>query len=131
MSINLENFVGKKIEKCLINNSKDIMYWKINGRWYELYAEGDCCSSSWYEWCDNASVLQNSILMEFEEYECNSWWKNGDCYYVRAGMLEFKTNKGCCTIELRNNSNDYYRGYCKVRERVDNLPEKLTELQDM
>jgi hypothetical protein len=31
-------------------------------------------------------------------------------------MLKFKTNKGYCTIEFRNESNGYYSGWTEIRE---------------
>lgn len=117
--MNFEDFIGKKIEKCYINKPKDRMVWIVDGQIYQLDAVGDCCSNSWYEHCDNASALQDSTLIEFEDVDQESIDCGGD--YIQINMLKFKTNKGSCTIEFRNESNGYYSGWVLFNKKDDCL----------
>lgn len=113
MYLSFNNFINKKIEQTLINDFKDDMYWKVDGQWYILKAYGDCCSRSWYEHCDNASALQNATLLEFEEVHLGGS-DHEDYTYLRTDIFKFKTDKGHCTIEFRNESNGYYSGWCEI-----------------
>lgn len=107
---NFDNFVGKKIEECRISGDRYTMFWKVDGQWWTISAEGDCCSRSWYEHCDNGEALQNATLNSFEDVDSDSFEEESE--YIRINMLKFATNKGHCTIEFRNSSNGYYSGWC-------------------
>lgn len=115
--MDVRDFVGMKIEKTLINQHRDAMYWKIDGKWYTLDAIGDCCSRSWYEHCDNADALKDATVLEYdytsEEDQFND--SAGD-EYIQVNMMKFKTTKGHCTIEFRNESNGYYSGWTEVND---------------
>lgn len=77
-------------------------------------AEGDCCSTSWFESLDDdaaggeVTAVEESTGPEPDEaaqvgHECLQ------CYF---GVL--KTTKGRATWEMRNSSNGYYGGYYRV-----------------
>ena len=129
-------FVGHHIDMCMINANQTTMYWCVDGIWYMITAEANCCSESWFNHCDNASALIDATLLEFENVEIGEVEEddaqvlrkerlaellgNGDEYddhgndYIQGNMLKFKTNKGHCTIEFRNASNGYYSGYAEI-----------------
>jgi hypothetical protein len=135
-SVMLKEFIGHRISMCMINADHTTMYWCVDGEWYVIGAEGDCCSESWFNHCDNAGALIDATLLEFEDVEVGEIEEdreqqarhkrakellgdgdddNGNDYIV-GNMLKFKTNKGHCTIEFRNASNGYYKGYASVSE---------------
>lgn len=107
------DFVGKKIQRTLINDSKNIMYWLVDDKWYSLNAIGDCCSYSWYEHCDNADALDNATILEYD-YTYEDSQQSGFDNEIKINMMKFKTNKGYCTIEFRNESNGYYSGWTEI-----------------
>jgi hypothetical protein len=65
-SYSLKSFVGKRINESYIDADKSTMYWQVDNEWYSLVAEGDCCSYSWYEHCDNGAALQDAKVLEYE-----------------------------------------------------------------
>lgn len=109
----ISKFVGKTVEAAFINDSKDVMSWKVDGKWYDLNAIGDCCSHSWFEHCDNADVFNGGTILEIEHFSGDT--ENGEYgNEIKVDMLKIKTDKGHCTIEFRNESNGYYSGWIDV-----------------
>jgi hypothetical protein len=117
MSIQFEHFVGKTINRALINPDHTIMFWQVDNVWYRIVAEGDCCSNSWYEHCDGGDVLQDATLSSFEDI-ARDGEERGEYECIRINILKFKTSKGHCTIEFRNSSNGYYSGWAEITESV-------------
>ena len=130
-------FVGHHIEMCMISSDQRTMYWCVDGSFYEVIAEADCCSESWFNHCDNASALIDATLLEFESVAVgeveeddaqilrkkrlaellgngNEYNDANDC--IQGNMLKFKTDKGHCTIEFRNASNGYYVGHASIQK---------------
>ena len=105
------DFVGKEVNKALINNEHDKMYWRVDGKWFVITAVGECCSHSWFEHCDNANAFDGAQLLEFEEVSQNTSDPES-----QINMLKFKTSNGYCTIEFRNESNGYYSGWTVIEE---------------
>lgn len=94
---------------------------------YLIYeAEGDCCSTSWFESISNPEyligALGNQILgVEYKnEVELGDHDKQRDdlenCISVYGYTL--KTQHGYSDIEFRNESNGYYGGYCEYRPEL-------------
>ena len=115
------DFVGKEVNKALINNEHDKMYWRVDGKWFVITAVGECCSHSWFEHCDNANAFDGAQLFEFEDVSLDTI--KTDYEVIRVNMLKFKTSKGYCTIEFRNESNGYYSGWAEIDEvSEENVP---------
>lgn len=115
-----KDFVGKTIKKVFINLDRDKMFWIVDNKVYEVYAFGDCCSSSWFEHCDNADVFKNAKLLAFEDFSQTYPNDDDENYnYIRVNMLKFATTKGRCTIEFRNSSNGYYSGEVELTKVYD------------
>ena len=126
--ISFDTFVDKVVEKVMINGDHSTMMWKVDGKWYRLSAYGDCCSTSWYEHCDNASVFDNAKLIAWEDAGGHS--EDKDWNVIRVNMLKFKTEKGDCTIEFRNESNGYYSGWVEFSDG-SGFNEESTEFKVM
>jgi hypothetical protein len=126
--LSFDTFVGKTVEKVLINSDRGTMMWKVDGNWYRLNAVGDCCSYSWYEHCDNASVFDNAKLIAWEDAGGED--EDKDWNVIRVNMLKFKTEKGDCTIEFRNESNGYYSGWVEFSDGAG-FNEESTEFKVM
>ncbi len=89
--------------KFTTNNNEDIIY----------YAEGDCCSESWFaDICGVDSLIGHEILSVTEnalkDYDVN----DGRCREDEdeAYGYDIKTPAGVCCIVFRNSSNGYYGG---------------------
>lgn len=80
-----------------------------------LRAYGDCCSSSWFEHCDEVGAIGGQIV-EFTNDpmpEGNFPDNVGDEYFS-YDFVTLRTTKGRVHIEMRNSSNGYYSGYIDV-----------------
>jgi len=125
-----KDFVGQTIEKVLRHQSNGSLLFRINQKWYLAEAVGECCSSSWFEHCDNAEAFDNAIFQEYFDFDQGSFEDNADySNSIRINMLKFKTSKGYCTIEFRNSSNGYYSGYVVFTE-MDFQPEDYRLYRD-
>ena len=110
----LQDFVGKTVSEVQINQACDVMLWFIDDKVFTLIAVGDCCSSSWYEHCDNASAFDNAQIFECENVNVESIETESET--IQINMFKIKTSKGDCTIEFRNSSNGYYSGWIEIHE---------------
>lgn len=79
-------------------------------------AYGDCCSTSWFESINNMDNLLDEYIIGIEEKPERTAESSGksphedNCIVVYG--YTFKTRKGYCDIEFRNESNGYYGGRC-------------------
>ena len=109
-----DDMIGKKIEACYINTSRDTMMWKVDGKWYRIDAYGDCCSTSWFEHCDNVDALVGGTLVSVENVGGYSSETDDGYGEIKVDMIKFTTDKGYSTLEFRNESNGYYSGWCQI-----------------
>ncbi len=112
--VKFEDFLHKKIEICFISEDQTSMYWRVSGVWYEILAIGDCCSTSWFESCDDAEALKDAYLQDFEDVYMGSKEGSTEDIVIRVNTLKFTTNKGRVTIDFRNQSNGYYSGWAEI-----------------
>ena len=88
---------------------------------YQSYA--DCCSESWIESIEGVNSLLNNKINSVTKIESNNitknWVPNPPTQFLLAFAYELKTDKGCCIIEFRNESNGYYGGDLEFMGNVD------------
>jgi len=103
------------------------MYWEVENDWYFIQALNSGWDFSWFNHCDNAEALQSSILLNYEEIYSEQDEKTLD----EISFLKFKTNKGYCTIEFRNELS-YYKGDVEITkiEKPDIIKLNLELLKD-
>jgi len=103
---------GKKIKGIGINEEKDIMRFELENdtvRYYQTV--GDCCNQVWFEDMDLPDALCDGTVGETWETD----WQSVDDQPNQFPVLDkafwtIKTDKGHCTIEVRNSHNGYYGG---------------------
>src|SRR5579859_2185574 len=83
-----------------------------SGEVYTYLTEGDCCNSVFVEAIENSEALADAIVTRTESGVCDSIVSGSfeNCDVVEAGFWRIYTNKGTCTIEVRNSHNGYYGG---------------------
>jgi len=90
---------------------------------YLYYADGDCCSHSWFESINNPENIIDSEIIGIEKKEIITGKENDDNSVIAFGYT-LKTNKGYTDIEFRNESNGYYGGSCIL------IPEKDIQFEN-
>jgi len=109
-----EALLGKCITSVEISDSRDIITFITTEGAVKLYAEGDCCSTTWIESLDDEQALfgtvqdvENLPMLDLGSIPTHHH-QNVDVisYYG----LKITTEKGRCVIDYRNDSNGYYGG---------------------
>ena len=78
-----------------------------------IRAEGDCCSSSWFESIDDPDALLG-LVQEVEEIPMPHLGDQPGREVMEYYGLKIITEKGRSVIDYRNDSNGYYGGYLTV-----------------
>lgn len=122
----MKELFKKTVSAVYISEEKEYLSFIVEygGECLTYYAEGGCCSSSWFESINNLeNIIGEEIIGIEEKPECDPDGPLEDpdkCITVYGYTL--KTIKGYTDIELRNSSNGYYGGSCEF------IPD--TELED-
>lgn len=116
----LDVLIGKTIHKIYLNKERDVIAFVVDGEPYPFmyYAEGDCCSNSWFEHIDNVPALIDAIVTAIDSEHGDQQGKHGDDV-IEWDFIKITTHKGKATLEFRNQSNGYYGGWL---ERITDQP---------
>ncbi|WP_017154144.1 DUF7448 domain-containing protein [Bacillus bingmayongensis] len=105
--------VGKTIEKIYIGNGDWSLRFVINDGVIEWNTEGGCSNNVWFEHLDDIDALLGGTVIEVEGDRWGEWiditTKDAEEALEQA-FWKIKTNKGVCTIEVRNSHNGFYGG---------------------
>lgn len=107
--------LNKTIVAVAMSDNKKQMTFVTSTGPVVIYAEGDCCSSSWFESVDDPAALLGTV-QEVEEIPMPDLGNQPDHEVMRYYGLKITTEKGRAVIDYRNDSNGYYGGYLTVRE---------------
>jgi hypothetical protein len=129
----LKSYFGKAISTFSFSN--EILSFEFSdGDKLDLYARGDCCSSSWFEQISGEEALEpGAVLNEIEfislkkvikhnpylEYEKEDFEEFGtdeNKDVEKFYGLKIITSKGYADVDMRNNSNGYYGGYIVIHD---------------
>ena len=124
--------VGKTIEKIFVGNG----YWSLrfitNDGIVEWDTENDCCNEVWFEHLDDLDALIGATVFEVEGDRWGDWEdiSEEDEYgeVLERAFWKIKTNKGVCTIEVRNSHNGHYGG--RVIEGLSEHEKEIFEGKD-
>ena len=85
------------------------------------YAEGDCCSSSWYEHISGAENLAGTVVFGVEDVDMADVVVDNEDEFECLALYGIKiiTTRGYVDIDFRNESNGYYGGYIVKVDDVD------------
>jgi hypothetical protein len=107
----MEELIGKTITKLFMYSGAYLVFECSDGEILAYRAEGDCCSSSWFEHVTLCGLLNNVVIET--NYAGGSRTDDNEYDTLEISNYEVKTAKGISTFELRNSSNGYYSGYIK------------------
>lgn len=103
---------GHKVESISINEEQDVMRFELgNGGILYYSTVGDCCNRVWYADMDMPDYLIGGTVVDTWE----SAWKRApeeedEFEVLDKAFWTIQTNKGHCTLEVRNSHNGYYGG---------------------
>lgn len=113
MPSDFESLVGKTITKIEIADDKTCLrFFEASGEPLSFYAEGQCCSTSWFESVSGIENILGQKVLKTEakpEVEPNRHEEDAEKYIKIYGFC-LSTEKGYFDIEMRNSSNGYYGG---------------------
>lgn len=135
-----DQLVDKKILSVEINPSKTFLRFNLDDSTSVVYeAEGDCCSSSWFEAINGLDNLIGQTVHGVEEKpeftsDGSDVKFNGDSNpdrdtFIKVYGFTIRTIKGYTDIEMRNSSNGYYGGMITPHDEPE--AEDLAELQPL
>ena len=115
-----KKIVGQTVKKIFKNDAKDkIAFILKESKAVILVAEGDCCSTSWFESFNDLDVLIGRKVVEIVNRDMpQPLGENPDDCIAVYGTT-FVTNRGRADLEMRNQSNGYYGGYITVQEMTE------------
>lgn len=115
----MKEVFGKVIKSVYMDEDSQYLVLISDFDDYLVYkAEGDCCSSSWFESINNIESLINQKVIGIEENpESIREDEQDDCLRVYGYTL--KTSQGYVDVEFRNSSNGYYGGSCELVEGAE------------
>lgn len=134
-----EALVGRTIHEVRLSGT-DTIYFRVGPEeWLTYQAEGDCCSTSWFEHIAGAGLVIGREVLSAGAYEieptieqkalealADEPARDGECiqnYYYKISTLG-----GDMHLEMRNSSNGYYGGYITAGEgQPDPTAKLLTE----
>lgn len=121
-----KGLVGRKIKK-IRGDSHKLLFELVDGLW-SVEAEGDCCSSSWFEHMTGVCFALDAVVTEVVPVETADITGEDDKDHhecLQRYSYRIETTKGTFDIEMRNSSNGYYGGYLNIDEEPS---AKLLEL---
>jgi len=116
----IKEYIGKTIKEFKFGEKK-LEFSFSDGVELVLYAQGDCCSESWFEGIYGEYALSpGSVLTSMEFVDLQRITKpnkedehfDDDC--VRLYGVKIMTSVGYADIDMRNSSNGYYGGFITV-----------------
>jgi len=127
----MKELIGHKIRKIFISDDKEELQF-LNDRNEILIfqASGDCCNSVWFEHISGIDAILGSTIKEFASSIKGGEWKEvpatpGLDEFEEAGFFTLITDKGHCTIEVRNNHNGYYGGEVCFRGKYNFVRQEI------
>jgi len=117
----MEKLIGKKIESVTIfGDYHNYILFKTDLGDVKYFADGDCCSSSFFSEIFNADNIIGQVIKEvkdipLEDGEAPNRGATEDDNEKVYG-IHITSDKGTCTIIFRNHSNGYYGGSIEETE---------------
>lgn len=129
----MKELIGHKVLHIHVNEDQSIIrFTDDEGSAIHYYAEGDCCSESWFADILMSSNFFNVTVTEVIEIEVPDWVQhlaNSDGrgrqeedsvygYQIKTERASsgYYINSQWCDIIFRNSSNGYYGGSCELMD---------------
>lgn len=102
---------GRKIEKILISPDQDYLVFETDKGRQAYYADGDCCSVSWFSGITGVDALLGHTVTGTENVDLGEVQESPhECLQLYG--IKLTTDAGRADVEFRNSSNGYYGGAC-------------------
>ena len=109
-----KDIIGKTTKTLEMNGAKNALIFNFeDGSYFNIFVEGDCCSSSWIETLTGVHDLIGYEITEADlpVYKQSYKDEDGDYYVISYYSVKIKTTQGFFEIEFRNESNGYYGAF--------------------
>jgi hypothetical protein len=119
-----ETLVGRKIITVSKNQEANRLCFETDAGSFVFYADGDCCSESWFNHLEGLDALIGGTVRAVEEIDMGDLLEADAGHSGRQSLdslygFKIQTDKGTAQIEMRNASNGYYGGSVVEDERLD------------
>lgn len=119
----MKELIGKKIAGLAVSDDQSVLTFRIEGgEDVSYYADGDCCSESWFADITGVAALLGGTVTAADSVDLEGYnVEDGRCRqdYDEAYGWKLTTDKGYADIVFRNSSNGYYGGSIElVTERL-------------
>ena len=111
----MDRLVGKTVKEVYLSYDGVTIIFKCDDEEIAYWAEGDCCSESWFNHItgiDNLIEGNAPVLRVVDKPEITGLKSTRQEVDIQYGYL-IETRYGYCEIEFRNASNGYYGGWCQ------------------
>lgn len=107
----MKNLVGCKIKAILVSPGQEYLVFETDKGRKAYYADGDCCSHSWFSGVTGVDTLIGHRVTGVEEVDLGEVNDSAhDCLSLYG--IKITTDGGRADVEFRNSSNGYYGGSC-------------------
>lgn len=126
----MKELIGKIVSGLRINDDQSVLTFDHpDGTNTSYFAEGDCCSETWFADITGISALLGGTVRHVEDVELPSvedgrTRQKWDEFYG----VKLSTDKGFADIVYRNSSNGYYGGHIGLY--TDFIPKDMEEIFD-
>ncbi len=119
----MKELVGKVIQSIQVSNDQHFLKFTTNEGDLLYYAEGDCCSESWFADIvfdykfDNKAVVtkvEGIDVPDFVTKLANTDQRTRQEYDQVYGYKITQSNGHSAEVIFRNSSNGYYGGWCEL-----------------
>lgn len=125
--------VGKVVLALYMSKDKTLLTFKLNDdTFFTVKAEGDCCSSSWFEHISGVDELIEHKITSVSNIDLSKMdiEDRDDMRLLQHYGYEVVTTKGRFLIEMRNESNGYYGGDLKRHYPADSHTDEVRVSSD-
>lgn len=129
----MDELKGRAIKSARINPDKTLLVFDTDEGEIAYYAEGDCCSESWFNHVTGAEYLAGSTVKEVETSDVDGQLAGTRQEADQVAFVTMPTSIGYTTFEFRNSSNGYYGGWAsrvKREQHPDLFEGELAPLAD-
>lgn len=138
----MKELVGKTIKAMYVNEDQSLLKFETDHGDIVYFAEGDCCSESWFADIVFDYGFFNGVVREVTELEIPEWLSRvvsndkrtrqeyDEVYGFRVVTKEdhpFAAFFKSCDIIFRNSSNGYYGGWCKLLDQESEWGTRLLQ----
>jgi hypothetical protein len=123
-----DELVGKRVEKLLVNSDRTVLVFECEGgERIGYYADGDCCSESWFNHITGLENVRGTVeKIEEKHFEMGGTRQDSDQVDMVELVIAGKWSSKGFQIEFRNSSNGYYGGSADLIR--GELPADLAEV---